>query len=244
VIELVDIHKRFAERAVLCGVSLTVPRGELHFIVGESGAGKSVLIKQIVGLVRPDSGSIRFEGRELVGLDEEGFREVRAACQMIFQSATLFDALTLLDNVAMPLCKRFGLSAEDGAARARAALERVHVSSVADRLPAEVGAGVRKCVAVARALALGPRAMLYDEPTTSLDPVSARRMDRLIRDTADGLGVTSVVVSHDLQSVKSGDRVSFLHEGRVHFQGTPSELFASDDAVVRRFVRAAPALDA
>jgi len=233
-----DVAKGFGEKPVLRGVSLTVRAGTVHFVLGESGAGKSVLVKQVVGLVRPDAGSIVLDGQELVGLDERGFRAVRERCQLIFQAATLFDGLTLLENVAMPLRRRFGLSHVEARARARAALERVHAVEQGERLPAEVGSGVKKRVAVARALALAPRVLLYDEPTTSLDPVAARRTDRLIRDTADGLGITSVVVSHDLVSVRTGDRVTFLHEGRVRFDGTPHELFGSDDAVVRRFVAA------
>jgi phospholipid/cholesterol/gamma-HCH transport system ATP-binding protein len=231
-----DVSKSFGDVVVLRGVSLTVRAGTVHYIVGESGAGKSVLVKQVVGLVHPDGGSIRLDGQELVGLDERGFRAVRERCQLIFQSATLFDALSLLENVAMPLRRRFGLSHAEAQTRARVALGRVRGLEVAERLPGEVGAGVRKRVAVARALALEPRVLLYDEPTTSLDPIAARRTDRLIRETADGLGLTSVVVSHDLVSVRTGDRVSFLHEGRVRFDGTPADLFASDDAVVRRFV--------
>jgi phospholipid/cholesterol/gamma-HCH transport system ATP-binding protein len=231
-----DVHKAFGGRAVLRGVSLTVARGSVHFVIGESGGGKSVLVKHVVGLVRPDRGSIRYDGRELVGLSEAGFREVRRSCQMIFQSATLFDGLTLLENVAMPLRQRFGLPKREAYERARDALERVHATALGDRLPAEVGAGVRKRIAVARAIALEPRTILYDEPTTSLDPVAARRTDRLIREMADRFGITSFVVSHDLVSVHTGDRVSFLESGRVAFEGTPEELAASRDPAVRRFV--------
>ncbi len=231
-----DVRKSFGGRTVLDGVSLTVRSGTVHFVVGESGAGKSVLVKHVVGLVVPDSGSIEYDGRELVGLDEAGFREVRRSCQMIFQSATLFDSLSLLDNVAMPLERRFGLGRREARDRAAAALERVRAGAEAERLPAEVGPGVRKRVAVARALALEPRAILYDEPTTGLDPVAARRTDRLIRETADSLGITSVVVSHDLVSLRTGDRVSFLHDGRIGFEGTPRELLESTDPAVHRFV--------
>lgn len=231
-----NVAKRFGAVPVLRGVSLTVRPGSVHYVIGESGAGKSVLIKQVVGLIQPDSGSIVLDGQELVGLDERSFRSVRERCQLIFQSATLFDALTILENVAMPLRRRFALEPADAKGRARAALARVRALDVADRLPSEIGPGLRKRVAVARALALEPRVLLYDEPTTSLDPVSARRTDRLIRDTATALGITSMVVSHDLISVRTGDRVSFLHDGQVRFDGPPTELFESDDPLVRRFV--------
>lgn len=231
-----DVHKRFGPTPVLRGVSFEVRAGEVHFVLGESGAGKSVLIKQVVGLLAPDAGSIRLAGRELVGIGEAGFRDVRRLCQMIFQSATLFDGLTLLENVAMPLRKRCGLSMREAARRAVEALANVHVGDLATCLPADVGRGVQKRVAIARALVLAPRVLLYDEPTTALDPVAARRTDRLIRDTALRDGITSLVVSHDLASVRSADRVTFLHEGRVAFSGTPSELFACDVPAVHRFV--------
>ncbi len=239
-LELDGIHKRFGEQEVLRGVSLTADPGQVCFVIGESGAGKSVLIKQIVGLLTPDRGSIRLGGNEVVGLSERALLEVRKSCQLIFQHATLFEALTVLENVAMPIAKRFRVPWREAEGRARTALERVHAEHLGPRLPSELGAGVNKRVAIARALALEPKVMLYDEPTTSLDPVAARRMDRLIAEMARRFGLTSVVVSHDLTSVRLiGDHVTFLHEGQVRFAGPPAALFASHDPVVRRFVDAA-----
>ena len=237
VIRFVDVQKRFGAHEVLRGVSLTVRRGSVHFILGPSGAGKSVLIKQLVGLLRPDAGEIWLDDDELSRADERRFFRVRERCQLIFQQATLFEQLTVLENVAMPVRKRHHLSRAAAEARARVALGQVHAEAISERLPSTLGVGVQKRVAIARALALAPQVLLYDEPTTSLDPVAARRTDRLIAETSLALGLTSVVVSHDLTSVATiAERVTFLHDGRVRFDGTPAELFASADPIVRRFI--------
>lgn len=240
-IRFTDVHKRFGDHRVLRGVSLHVPRAQVHVIIGRSGAGKSVLIKQVVGLLTPDAGSITFEGRELSGAGEDVFRDVRRRCQYIFQHATLLDALSVEENVALPLRKRFGLPRREARARAREALARVHAEGYAEARPAQLGSGVNKRVAIARALALEPHTLLYDEPTTGLDPVSARRIDRLVREAADAMGITAVVVSHDLHSVRGiADQVSFLQDGRIIFQGTPGELFGSEDKAVSDFVHGRP----
>lgn len=231
------VHKSFGDHEVLRGVSFGVAAGSVHFVIGASGAGKSVLIKQLVGLLRPDSGRILIDGTDVTRLRESEFFDIRRRCQMIFQHATLFDALTVLENVATPVRKRFGVNSLAAVKRAHRALEKVGVRDLAARFPAQLGAGVRKRVAIARALALEPEVLLYDEPTTSLDPVAARRTDRLIRHNADAFGLTSIVVSHDLRSVRDiGDRVTYLHAGTIHFDGAPAQLFASTDPVIHRFV--------
>jgi len=237
VIRFEGIHKAFGSQQVLRGVSIDVAPGSIHFIIGKSGAGKSVLIKQLVGLLRPDTGRVLFAGEDVTGLSETEFFAIRRRCQMIFQHSTLFDALDVLENIAMPLRKRFALPRSEADARARQALERVHAADLAKRFPPDLGAGVRKRIAIARAIALEPEALLYDEPTTSLDPVAARRTDRLIQEMARTLGLTSVVVSHDLTSVRDiGDRVSFIDGGEVRFEGTPAELFSCAEDRVRSFV--------
>lgn len=236
-IELSGIRTAFGEHEVLRDVSLRVGPGQVHFVLGRSGVGKSVLIKQIVGLLRPNAGSIRLDGQEVTRFSEEQFVAVREQCQLIFQHATLFDALTVRENVAMPVRKRFRVHDAEARRRADAVLAQVHAGQLADRRPSELGAGVRKRVAIARALALEPRALLYDEPTTSLDPVSARRIDRLIRETAQRLQVTSLVVSHDLVSLAQiADAVTFLHAGGVRFAGAASALWHSRDPAVREFL--------
>jgi phospholipid/cholesterol/gamma-HCH transport system ATP-binding protein len=187
--------------------------------------------------LRPDAGRVLFDGDDVTGLGERELFAVRRRCQLIFQHATLFDALPVWENVAMPLRKRFRLSRREARERAIAALGKVHAAHLQAQLPAELGAGVKKRIAIARAIALEPEALLYDEPTTSLDPVAARRTDRLIREMADELSLTSLVVSHDLVSVRTtGDRVTFLQDGLVRFDGTPAEMFASRDEEVSGFV--------
>ncbi len=236
-IEFVDIEKRFGEKTVLGGVSLSIARGEVFFIVGTSGAGKSVLIKHLVGLLRPDAGTLRFDGTDLTDLDEEGFYPVRKRCAMVFQHSTLFDSMTCAENVALPLRKHTGLGHREALAEARRRLEIVRMQEFADRYPAEIGDGLRKRVAIARALTLDPQAVLFDEPTTSLDPVSARRVDRLIRELADRLAMTCVVVSHDLSSIFGiADRIAMLYRGRVQLLGTPEEFRRSDDPIVSQFI--------
>lgn len=238
-LEFVAVEKSFGPLVVLRGVSFAVRAGAVHFVIGPSGAGKSVLIKQVVGLLRPDGGEVRAFGQSVAGLDDDGLRAVRRRCQMIFQHPTLFEQLTVQDNVAMPIAKRFRASRGEAADRARQALSRVGALSYAARFPAELGKGVQKRVSVARAIALEPEVLLYDEPTTSLDPVAARRMDRLIRGMADALGVTSVVVSHDVVSVRDiADRVTVLLGGTARFDGTTQGLFQSGDPEVHEFVAA------
>jgi len=238
VIEFRGIQKRFGPKVVLAGVDLTIRDGEVFFLVGASGAGKSVLIKHLIGLIKPDAGEIVLDGEDVSRLDEASLYRVRKVCAMVFQHATLFDSMTCAENVALPLRKHRGLSAREALAEAGRRLEQVHMAEFAERYPPELGDGMRKRVAIARALTVDPRYVLFDEPTTSLDPVSARRVDRLIRELSDTLGVTSVVVSHDLTSIFSiASRVAMLYQGRLRLVGTPAELRASDDPVVHQFVR-------
>ncbi len=236
-IEFQDIEKRFGERAVLQGVGFEVRSGEVFFIIGASGVGKSVLIKHVIGLLRPDRGRVYVDGQDVTDLTERAFASVRKKCAMVFQHSTLFDSMTCEENVALPLRKHFGLSETEALERARSLLEEVQMSDFARKMPAELGDGLQKRVAVARALALEPRYVLFDEPTTSIDPVSARRIDSLIRQLADRRGVTCIVVSHDLRSIFSiADRVAMLYKGRVRILGTPADLRASDDPIVQQFI--------
>lgn len=236
-IAFIDVRKRFGAQEVLRGVSFSVHKGGVHFVVGKSGAGKSVLIKQVVGLLKPDSGRITLDGEPLQDKTEAEFFFVRRRCQLIFQNATLFDALSVLDNLIMPIQKRFTVSQSEARDRAWVALEQVDATAVASRLPAELGAGVQKRVAIARALALEPEVLLYDEPTTSLDPVAARRTDRLILEMAERFGTTALVVSHDMTSVAAiAQQVTYLVDGRVYFDGAKEAFIGSDDALVREFV--------
>jgi phospholipid/cholesterol/gamma-HCH transport system ATP-binding protein len=238
VIEFRGIRKSFGPKLVLDGVDLVIPDGEVFFLIGASGAGKSVLIKHLIGLLKPDSGEIFVDGRDVSRLDTAALYEVRRVCAMVFQHSTLFDSMTCAENVALPLRKHRGLSMKEALAEARQRLEVVHMHAYGDRYPAELGDGMRKRVAIARALTVDPRYVLFDEPTTSLDPVSARRVDRLIRELSDKRGVTSIVVSHDLASIFSiADRIAFLYKGTLRKVGTPGEFRASDDPIVAQFTR-------
>jgi phospholipid/cholesterol/gamma-HCH transport system ATP-binding protein len=236
-IEFKRIKKSFGAKAVLDDVSFTVQDGEVFFIIGASGVGKSVLIKHLVGLLYPDSGEIWLDGEEISCKDERGMYAVRKKCAMVFQHSTLFDSMTCLENVALPLRKHKGLSAKDALSEARRRLEIVRMQEFAERFPAELGDGMRKRVAIARALTLDPRYVLFDEPTTSLDPVSARRVDHLIRELSDRLGVTSIVVSHDLVSIFSiADRITMLYKGHVRLLGTPEAFRTSEDGIIQQFI--------
>lgn len=237
-VEWKSVHKAFGGKPVLTGMSLAVEKGEVMFIIGTSGVGKSVTIKHLIGLLPIDAGEIWFDGARIDQLPERAFPPIRKRIGMVFQSSTLFDSMTLAENVALPLRKHKHLSHADAIEEARRRLEQVHMARDADRYPAELSDGMRKRAAIARTLALDPEVVLFDEPTTGLDPVSARRVDRLIRELAETLGVTAIVVSHDPPSIFGvADRVAFLYQGVVHAVATPAELRASTDPIVQQFIR-------
>jgi phospholipid/cholesterol/gamma-HCH transport system ATP-binding protein len=237
VISFRNIRKSFGPKTVLSGVSFDVQTGEVFFIIGASGVGKSVLIKHLVGLLYPDQGEIWLDGEEISKFDEKQMGPVRKKCAMVFQHSTLFDSMTCAENVALPLRKHKNLKPKEALAEARKRLEQVHMQDFADRYPAELGDGMRKRVAIARALTLDPQYVLFDEPTTSLDPVSARRVDKLIRELSDTLGVTSIVVSHDLVSIFTiADRIVMLYKGHVRLLGRPEDFKSSPDGVIQQFI--------
>jgi phospholipid/cholesterol/gamma-HCH transport system ATP-binding protein len=232
-----NIKKSFGPKQVLNDVSFDVKAGECFFIIGASGVGKSVLIKHLVGLLACDSGEIWLDGEEISRFDEQQMGPVRKKCAMVFQHATLFDSMTCAENVALPLRKHKDMNAKDALAEAKKRLSVVHMQAFADRYPPELGDGMRKRVAIARALTVDPTYVLFDEPTTSLDPVSARRVDTLIRELCDKLGVTSIVVSHDLSSIFSiADRIVMLYKGKVLKIGTPAEFKATDNGIIQQFI--------
>ena len=232
-----NVHKSFGGRPVLAGLDLDVRKGEVMFVVGTSGVGKSVTIKHLIGLLRVDAGEIWLDGTRIDALPERAFAAIRRKVAMVFQSATLFDSMTLVDNVALPLRKHGGLRTSAARAEARVRLEEVGLASLADCHPHEVGDGVRKRAAIARALTLEPEVVLFDEPTTGLAPIDARRVDRLIRELADRRGVTAIVVSHDLASIFAiADRIALLDQGAVRACGAPETIRASADPVVQQFI--------
>ena len=232
-----DIHKAFAGKPVLSGMNLDIADGEVMFIIGTSGVGKSVTIKLLVGLLALDRGEIWLDDLRLDTLSERDMFPVRKRVGMVFQNATLFDSLDLAENVALPLRKHKGMRHKDALVEAEHRLEQVGMREFAHRFPAELSDGMRKRAAIARTLTVDPEVVLFDEPTTGLDPVSARRIDRLIRTLSDEVGVTSIVVSHDLTSIFSiADRIAFLYRGVVHLVGTPAEFRSSPDPVVQQFI--------
>jgi phospholipid/cholesterol/gamma-HCH transport system ATP-binding protein len=236
-IRIRGLRKRLGAKQVLDGVDLDIQTGETVVIMGRSGGGKSVLLKHIIGLMVPDEGSIQVEERELVGMGEQDLDGVRRTFGMLFQSAALFDSLTVGDNVGLGL--REHLRLDDAEVRRRVAerLDWVGLSGVEAMKPASLSGGMRKRVGLARALAMDPRHILYDEPTTGLDPIMADAIDQLIRGLQKRLGVTSIVVTHDMTSAyKVADRMVMLHEGRIVFSGTADETRSAADPVVRQFV--------
>jgi phospholipid/cholesterol/gamma-HCH transport system ATP-binding protein len=236
-IQFKNIVKSFGPKRVLDGVSFDVPTGSVFFIIGASGVGKSVLIKHLVGLLYPDNGEIWLDGEDISKFDEVRMGPVRKKCAMVFQHSTLFDSMTCAENVALPLRKHKNLSLKAALAEARHRLELVHMQEFGDRYPPELGDGMRKRVAIARALTLDPTYVLFDEPTTSLDPVSARRVDALIRELSDKLGVTSIVVSHDLVSIFSiADRIAMLYRGKLRLYGSREDFRNTPDGVVQQFI--------
>lgn len=240
-IEFLGVKKSFGSKVILDGVDLTVGRGEVLFVIGTSGVGKSVLIKHVVGLLQPDAGQVIVDGTDVTQLTEQQFHPIRKKCAMVFQHATLFDAMNCAENVALPLRKHSRLSGREAHVRARQLLESVEMERFATAYPASLGDGLRKRVAVARALALDPEYVLFDEPTTSLDPVSARRIDQLIRNLADRRGVTCLVVSHDLTSMFTiADRIAMLYKGLVRAVGNQQDLRQSQDPVVQQFITGSP----
>ena len=235
-IEFQDLHKAFDGKQVLQGLSLKVRDGETVVIIGYSGTGKSVALKHIVGLLHPDAGDVIVDGQAVSTLDRDGLTELRQGIGYVFQFAALFDSMTVSENLALGLRRR-RLEEDETEERIREALALVDLSGTGDQLPAELSGGMRKRVGIARAIALRPRYILYDEPTTGLDPVTAAVIDRLMVRTREHLGVTGVVVTHDMRSAYTvGDRIAMLYEGRIRQVGSVAEIQGTEDAVVRQFI--------
>jgi phospholipid/cholesterol/gamma-HCH transport system ATP-binding protein len=237
-IRIRGLRKRLGRRQVLDGVDLDIPSGKTVVVMGRSGTGKSVLLKNIIGLMHPDAGQIEVDDEPMVGLGEADLNRVRKRMGMLFQGAALFDSLTVGENVALPLREHTRLPDDEIRRRVAERLEWVGLKDVEEMKPASLSGGMRKRVGLARALAMDPAYILYDEPTTGLDPIMSDVINRLIRSLQQRIGVTSIVVTHDLHSAYHvGDVMAMLHEGHVVFTGTPEELRASDDPFVRQFVQ-------
>ncbi|HET9220128.1 MAG TPA: ATP-binding cassette domain-containing protein [Terriglobia bacterium] len=236
-IEFIDVHKSFGDRTILDGVSFTVEKGTTFAILGPSGIGKTVTITHIVGLLKPDSGTIIVDGQDVTSLTENELAPIRKKVQLVFQSGALFDSMTVWENVAFPL-EDTELSAAEVERRVQEKLTLADIEDIQDLMPSELSTGVKRAVAIARALAVEPQAILYDEPTTMVDPLMSQTINDLIRKMQRQLGMTQVVVTHDIANCaeRVADRVALLDKGRFAFIGTMAELYASDNPVVREFV--------
>ena len=235
-IEFQDVHKAFGAKQVLQGLTLKIRDAETVVIIGYSGTGKSVALKHIVGLLHPDAGDVIVDGEAVSTLDRAALTRLRQGIGYVFQFAALFDSMTVAENLALGLRKR-RLDEDEIEERISEALALVDLSGTGDRMPAELSGGMRKRGGIARAIALRPRYILYDEPTTGLDPVTSAVIDRLMVRTREHLGVTGVVVTHDMRSAYTvGDRIAMLYEGRIRQVGTVAEIQETQDPVVRQFI--------
>src|SRR2546427_9274964 len=236
-IEFIDVEKSFGEKEVLDGVSFGVEKGETFAILGPSGAGKTVTLTLAVGLLKPDRGRIIVDGEDITEMDERELAHVRRKVQLVFQSGALFDSLTVWENVAFPLSDS-GYTDEDIEEKVEEYLKLVEIEDLADLMPSELSTGMKRAVAIARAVAAQPEAILYDEPTTMVDPLMSQTINKLIRKMQRQLGLTQMVVTHDIANCaeKVADRVALLNEGKFVFIGTIEELYVSDHPVVKEFV--------
>ena len=237
-IKVENLWKSFGSQNVLKGVSFSVNSGETFVVIGGSGQGKSVLLKHIIRLLVSDKGEVRIKGTPIMNLKTAELYEIRREMGMVFQESALFDSMTVLDNVAFALRMHTDLPDREIRDRAREKLLKVGLKGVEGKYPSEMSGGMKKRVGIARAIALSPEILLYDEPTTGLDPVLASAIDELILKMQDELGVTSVVITHDMKSAtRIADRILFLYGGEIRFCGTPEELMSTDDPVLRQFIR-------
>ena len=237
-IRFVDLHKAFGAHQVLRGVNLVVHRGETVVVLGGSGSGKSVLLRHAIGLHRPDAGEVWVDGEQIRDYDEEQLIETRKKVGMLFQAGALFDSMTVEDNVAYALREHTDWDEARIHARVSEVLGLVELEEVEPLMPSDLSGGMRKRVALARAIALAPAAILYDEPTTGLDPITSNTINELIRSLQRRLGVSAIVVTHDIRSAFIvGDRIAFLHEGRMRFDGTVEEARNTSEPLLRAFLQ-------
>jgi phospholipid/cholesterol/gamma-HCH transport system ATP-binding protein len=236
-IEFVDVYKSLGDRQILNGVTFGVEKGETFAILGPSGVGKTVTLTHVVGFLKPDQGRIIVDGEDITAMTEAELAHVRRKVQLVFQSGALFDSLSVWENVAFPLIES-GLRDAEVEKAVQEKLNLVELEDVADLMPSELSTGMKRAVAIARALAAAPQSILYDEPTTMVDPLMSQTINKLIRKMQTQLGMTQMVVTHDIANCaeKVADRVALLHEGKFAFIGTMEELYASEHPVVKEFV--------
>lgn len=237
-IEIVDLHKSFKDQHVLKGVNLRISDSELIAIIGESGGGKSVLLKHLIGLLRPDRGQVSVDGEIITELSRRKLDRIRDKFGVVFQGGALFDSLDVFDNIAFPLREKTKLNEFEIASKVEEALMEVGLSGMEMKFPAELSGGMRKRVALARALVTAPKIVLFDEPTTGLDPIKLHAIHKLIVDTHEKHGFTGIMISHDIPEIfEVVDRIAFLYQGVIAITGTPEEIVHSDDKTVRQFIK-------
>lgn len=242
-IELVNVHKAFGDNEVLKGFTLTIPVGQTTSIIGASGSGKSVALKHVIGLIRPDEGDVWVDRENVSRLDQASVYALRRKVGYVFQFAALFDSMTIAENVSMGLRRIPDLTDAWIQDRVAECLHLVDLDGFGDRYPSELSGGQKKRAGLARAIATEPTYLLYDEPTTGLDPVTSTVIGDLIVRMAEQLGVTGVVITHDMQSAfRISDRVAMLHDGRIRFEGTPAEMRQTEDPIVKGFIEGRPEL--
>jgi phospholipid/cholesterol/gamma-HCH transport system ATP-binding protein len=238
-IDIVDLHKSFGPYKVLTGINLTIPRGNTCVILGGSGSGKTVLMKHMIGLLKPDSGKMIIDGEDIVPMGTDALERVRRKFGMVFQAAALFDSMNVYENVAFPLREhRREMGEEQIRETVRAKLSLMGLNNVEQKFPADLSGGMRKRVGLARAIVLDPKIVLYDEPTTGLDPITTDYVDEMILAAKRELGVTSVVISHDIASAFNvADQIAFLHKGTIVARGTPAQMRESEHPAVKVFLQ-------
>lgn len=238
-IEIKNLFKSFGANNVLRGVTLDIQKGQSLAIIGRSGCGKSVLLKHIVGLLIPDSGEVYVEGKIVHEISGKELYEMRRKFGYLFQGAALFDSMTVEENISLPLIEnQFGYSSNRISEIVAVKLELVGLPGIQNLKPAELSGGMKKRVGLARALVTDPDYILYDEPTTGLDPVMSDAIDDLIKSLNNKLNVTSIIVTHDMFSVRNtADKIAMMHEGKIYFTGTPTELMESTDPVIQKFIQ-------
>lgn len=241
VVEVKDVVKTFGDRRVLDGVNLAVYKGETFVLMGGSGCGKSTLLRHMIGAHKPDSGSVHLMGKDLATLDEDSMDEVRKRIGMLFQSAALFDSMTVGENVSLPLREHTKLDDDVIKIVVKMKLELVGLRGFETLMPSQLSGGMRKRVGLARAIVMDPEIVFYDEPTAGLDPIVGGVIDKLILDLTKKLSITSVVVTHDMNSVfRIADRIAMLHQGKIVTQGTRDEIERSGNELVKQFVKGDP----
>jgi phospholipid/cholesterol/gamma-HCH transport system ATP-binding protein len=236
-IEVRNLEKSFGSHKILDGVNFSIDKGESVVIIGRSGGGKSVLLKHLIALLKPDEGEVLIEGENIVPMNERELLRVRRKFGMLFQGAALFDSMTVAENISFAFRRDRSLPEEEIAKRVAHVLDMVDLPGIEEKNPSELSGGMRKRVGLARAIVYQPQIVLYDEPTTGLDPIASDSIDKLILRVRDRLDVTSVVVTHDMRSARRlGQRIMMLHEKRIYATGTADEIFDSKDPIVRQFV--------